>query len=127
MLGSYEQKKNLSSAIRKAKSCLQYIGIAKRLIFFIFVKIEKKKCKAKITKIQISVFYHSFSLKTNFTQYNNQKWRRSKSEKKNLFSKSVFHDVTHAMLVWRTNMRKLNSFLVMAFFFTVELVKLLVT
>ena len=42
MLGSYEKKKNLSSAIRKAKSCLQYIGIAKRLIFFIFVKIEKK-------------------------------------------------------------------------------------
>ena len=50
-----------------------------------------------------------------------------KIRKKNLFSKSVFHDVTHAMLVWRTNMRKLNSFLVMAFFFTIELVKLLVT
>lgn len=88
MLGSYEKKKNLSSAIRKAKSCLQYIGIAKRLIFFISVKIEKKNCKAKITKIQISVFYHSFSLKTNFTQYNNQKWRRSKSEKKTYFQRA---------------------------------------
>ena len=87
MLGSYEKKKNLSSAIHKAKSCLQYIGIAKRLIFFISVKIEKK-CKAKITKIQISVFYHSFSLKTNFTQYNNQKWRRSKSEKKTYFQRA---------------------------------------
>ena len=99
----------------------------KEAYFLHICKDWKKKCKAKITKIQISVFYHSFSLKTNFTQYNNQKWRRSKSEKKNLFSKSVFHDVTHAMLVWRTNMRKLNSFLVMAFFFTIELVKLLVT
>lgn len=88
MLGGYEKKKNLSSAIRKAKSCLQYIGIAKRLIFFISVKIGKKKCKAKITKIQISVFYHSFSLKTNFTQYNNQKWRRSKSEKKTYFQRA---------------------------------------
>lgn len=47
MLGSYEQKKNLSSVIRKAKSCLQYIGIAKRLIFFIFVKTEKKNAKQK--------------------------------------------------------------------------------
>lgn len=47
MLGSYEKKKNLSSAIHKAKSCLQYIGIAKRLIFFISVKIEKKNAKQK--------------------------------------------------------------------------------
>lgn len=47
MLGGYEKKKNLSSAIRKAKSCLQYIGIAKRLIFFISVKIEKKNAKKK--------------------------------------------------------------------------------
>ena len=47
MLGSYEKKKNLRSAIHKAKSCLQYIGIAKRLIFFTFVKIEKKNAKQK--------------------------------------------------------------------------------
>ena len=93
MLGSYEQKKNLSSAIRKAKSCLQYIGIAKRLIFFIFVKIEKKNAKQRFRFQFFIIAFHSKQILHSTTTKNGGE----ANQKKKTYFQRAFSMTSHML------------------------------